>query len=133
MSSPIHTLPDAMKIDAKMPESARNSEALDHSKDANLQSAVIGPLPSSIEEPWAPSEDDSSHSGKDSVDGEKLETFSLTLAPIPKSASAESEDAINRRAQNLVQEVSSLSKQQAFSAQALVQSPISIIDVFTPY
>jgi len=97
---------------------ARNSEALDH-----------GPLPSSVEEPWVHSEDDSSHSEKDSVDGEELEAFELTLAPIPESA--ESEDAINRRAQILVQQVSSLSEQQAFGAQTLVQ--LSIIDVFTPY
>jgi len=74
MSPPIHTLLDGIKIDARKPESARDAESLAHFKDANIQVVVVDPLPLS-EESWIQSEDDSSNSEEDSVDGKEPEIW----------------------------------------------------------
>lgn len=106
MSALIHTLLDGVEIDARKAESARNA------KDANIQAAGVDLLPLS-EDPWIHSEDDSSHSEEDSVDGKVLETFSPILAPVPKYTDAE--ESVMRRARILVQQVTSLAEEQAFS------------------
>ena len=112
MSPQIHSLLDDMKIDAGIPESARNVDFVAHFKDADIQAAAVDPLPLS-EGPWmhSESENDSSHSEEDSVDGdsEEMEIFSPILAPTPKYKS-DAEDPILRRTRYLVQEVSSLGR-----------------------